>query len=250
MTKPNVFSWILWFLSGMVLLFIIAPFLQLFLSLHFSDYLQILSDNELHESLFTTLLIGIITTLLFSFGAIPLAYLLARKQFPLRQFIISLIDIPIVIPHTAVGIALLTVFSRNGIFPLNIIDSPVGIGLAMAFVSIPFLIQSAREGFLSVPEKLEKASLSLGINHTQTFFKISIPLAWQHIVSGFIMMFARGISEFGAIIIIAYRPTTSSVLLFERFNSFGLSAAKPIAATIIIVSLIIFIILRIFANKK
>jgi len=250
MTKPSVFSWILWMLSGIVLLFIIAPLLQVFLSLHFTDYAKIISDNELHQSLITTLLIGFITTLFFSLGAIPLAYLLARKQFRLKRLIVSIIDIPIVIPHTAVGIALLTVFSPKGIFPLNIIDSSLGIGLAMAFVSIPFLIQSAREGFLTVPEKLEKASLSLGMNHRQTFFKIAIPLAWHHIVSGFIMMFARGISEFGAVIIIAYRPTTSSVLLFERFNSFGLLAAQPVAATIIIISLCIFVVLRLLASKN
>ncbi|NSW45025.1 MAG: ABC transporter permease [Bacteroidales bacterium] len=250
MIKPNVFSWILWLLSGIVLLFIIAPLVQVFLSIHYSDYHKIISDNELHQSLVTTILIGFITSLIFSLLAIPLAYVLARKQFPLKRLIISIIDIPIVIPHTAAGIALLTLFSSKGFFPLNIIDKPIGIGLAMAFVSIPFLIQSAREGFISVPEKLEKASLSLGINYTQTFFKISLPLAWQHIVSGFIMMFARGISEFGAIIIIAYRPTTSSVLLFERFNSFGLSAAQPVAATIIVISLIIFVILRLLASKN
>jgi molybdate/tungstate transport system permease protein len=106
------------------------------------------------------------------------------------------------------------------------------------------------EGFLSVPERLEQAAMNLGASQTKTFFKISLPLAWRSILSGFVLMFARGISEFGAVVIIAYHPMTTPVLIYERFGSFGLQYAKPIAVIVIFISLLVFILLRWLANKK
>jgi molybdate/tungstate transport system permease protein len=148
---------------------------------------------------------------------------------------------------------LLTVFSEGSLLSktgLKIVDSWLGICLAMAYVSLPLLIQSAREGFRQIPDNVEKSALSLGASPVKVFLYISLPLAWRHIVTGYIMMFARGMSEFGAIVIIAYYPMTSSVLLFERMNQFGLSYVQPIAAIIVIVSLAVFVLLRTIAHKK
>lgn len=215
------------------------------------------NDIEIWLSIKRTLWISFITTFIFSIGAIPLAYLLAKHNFWFKNILIGIIDLPVVIPHAAAGIALLTVISPHtylgnllSSLGLNIIDSTLGIGLAMAFVSLPFLIQSARNGFSKIPASIEKAALSLGASPVKVFFKISLPLAWQHIVTGYVMMFARGISEFGAIVIIAYHPMTSSVLLFERMNQFGLSYVQPIATVIILISLIVFILLRFIAKNS
>lgn len=90
----------------------------------------------------------------------------------------------------------------------------------------------------------------IGATPAKVFFHISLPLAWRYIVTGYIMMFARGMSEFGAIVIIAYYPMTSSVLLFERMNQFGLSYVQPIAAVIVVVSLAVFVLLRTIAHKQ
>ncbi len=215
------------------------------------------NDIEIWYSIERTLRIAFLTTFIFSFGAIPLAYLLARKNFRGKNIIISLIDLPIVIPHSAAGIALLTVFAPStfmGKFAsalgISLIDSSVGIGLAMAFVSLPFLIQSAREGFAFISTNIEKSALSLGASPSKVFFKITIPLAWRNIITGYILMFARGMSEFGAVIIIAYHPMTSPVLLFERMNQFGLTYVQPIAALVLLISLVVFIVLRLIARKN
>jgi len=119
----------------------------------------------------------------------------------------------------------------------------------MAFVSLPFLIQSAREGFLNISPNIEKSALSLGVSPLFVFFRVSLPLAFRQILTGYIMMFARGMSEFGAVVIIAYHPLTSPVLLFERMNQFGLSYVQPIAAVVVLVSLIFFVFLRLLAKK-
>jgi len=257
MIKNHYFYWILLLLSGLILLFIISPLLKLVVGSLFVSSDPLFNDPEVWQSIKRTLLISFITTIFFSIGAIPLAYLLARYNFWLKKLIIGIIDLPIVMPHTAAGIALLTIISPStyvGKFlssiGLTIIDSHLGIGLAMAFVSLPFLIQSARVGFSKIPVSLEKAALSLGASPVKVFFKISLPLAWQNIVTGYVLMFARGISEFGAVAIIAYHPMTSPLLLFERMNQFGLTYVQPIATVIIIISLVIFVLLRIIAKSS
>ncbi|MCK4288144.1 MAG: hypothetical protein KAW86_02975, partial [Bacteroidales bacterium] len=79
---------------------------------------------------------------------------------------------------------------------------------------------------------------------------ISLPLAWRNILSGLIMMFARGMSEFGAVVIIAYHPMITPVLIFERFGAFGLKYAQPVAVIFITVSLVVFVILRLLSRER
>jgi molybdate/tungstate transport system permease protein len=82
------------------------------------------------------------------------------------------------------------------------------------------------------------------------FFSISLPLAWRGIVSGLIMMFARGMSEFGAVVIVAYHPMITPVMIFERFGAYGLSYARPVAIVFIAVCLVFFIALRLLSNSR
>jgi molybdate/tungstate transport system permease protein len=161
------------------------------------------------------------------------------------------------LPHTAAGIAILGFVSRDGFlgkvadsFGLTLVNNPIGIALAMAFVSLPFLINSARDGFAAVPERLEKAALTLGAGRTRVFFTISLPLAWRSIITGFVMMFARGMSEFGAVVIVAYHPMIAPVLIYERFSSFGLKYARPASVLFIVVALAVFILLRLISLRK
>jgi molybdate/tungstate transport system permease protein len=195
--------------------------------------------------------------LIFSLAAIPLAYLLARKKFPLKKLVTGIIDLPVVIPHSAAGIALLGFVSRESILGkmgssvgLDFVGHPAGITIAMAFVSIPYLINAARDGFAGVPVRLEKAALTLGASPFRVFFTISLPLAWRNILSGLILMFARGMSEFGAVIVIAYHPMISPVLIYERFGSFGLKYARPVSVLFILIALGLFIALRWLAKEK
>ncbi len=245
------------FLGGLILLFIIAPLVGLFLSSSPDSLISTINDEETVKSIGLTLWAAMAATVLSAFLAIPLSYLLARKNFWGHSLIMGIINLPIVIPHTAAGIALLGIVagnSKSGKFlnqlGFDFIGNPEGIVLAMAFVSVPFLITAAKESFAAVPVKLEKAALTLGASPLRVFFTISLPLAWRGILSGLIMMFARGMSEFGAVVIIAYHPMITPILIYEKFGAFGLKYAQPVAAIFMIVTLIVFIILRIITNKK
>lgn len=257
MIKYNPFNWILLILSSLVLLFILAPLAGMFLNTGGSELLETVNDKDVQNSIWLTLWVSFAATFIFAVGAIPLAWLLARKKFPLKNVVQGIIDLPVVLPHTAAGIAILGFISRDGFLGkaagsvgLTLINNPAGIALAMAFVSIPFLINSARDGFAAVPERLEKAALNLGASQSRVFFTISLPLAWRSILTGFIMMFARGMSEFGAVVIVAYHPMIAPVLIYERFSSFGLKYARPASVLFIMVALVVFIFLRILSFQK
>ncbi|MFP4366099.1 MAG: ABC transporter permease [Bacteroidales bacterium] len=243
------------FLGGLLLLFIIAPLAGIFLETSPAQFFDTAVDREVSGSIWLTLWTSMLATLIFAVAAIPFSWILARKKFPLKKLVSAIIDVPVVIPHSAAGIAILGFVSRDTVVGqigesvgLSFIGTPAGIILAMAFVSIPFLVNAARDGFAAVPEKLEKAALSLGASPARVFFTISLPLAWRPIMSGMIMMWARGMSEFGAVVIVAYHPMITPVLIYERFGTFGLSHATPVAAVFIVVCLLFFVFLRMLAT--
>lgn len=255
--KPKNINLIFTFLSGLVLLFILGPLVGMLLDTPAVDIFEAGMEEDVRESIGLTLGASFLGTLFFSIAAIPFAYLLARKEFKLKRLISGIIDIPVVIPHSAAGIALLGFVSRDSLIGgaadamgFSLVGHPVGIAMAMAFVSLPYLINAARNGFEAVPVRLEKAALNLGASSFKMFFSISLPLAWRSILSGLIMMFARGMSEFGAVIIIAYHPMTTPVMIFERFGAFGLKYAQPVALIFIAISLVVFIFLRWISGKN
>jgi molybdate/tungstate transport system permease protein len=255
--KPSGFNLALGFAGGLILLFILAPLAGMFLNCSGSGLIETAADPVVRKSILLTLSLSICGTLLLALPAIPFAYLLARRNFFGKRLITGMIDLPIIIPHSAAGIALLSVLSRDTLAGslaekcgFSFVSNPAGIMAAMAFVSLPFLINAARDGFAAVPEKLEKTALTLGASPARVFFTITLPLAWRPVLSGLIMMGARGLSEFGAVVIIAYHPMVTSVLIFERFNAFGLKYARPVAALFILICLTVFILLRLLSRER
>jgi molybdate/tungstate transport system permease protein len=244
-------------LGGAVLLFLIAPLTGLFLSTSGVELTQTAHDPEVQRSIWLTVWTAMAATGISALGAIPFAYLLARRNFPLKGLVSALINIPVVIPHSAAGIAILGIISRESLagrtaekFGFSFVSTPAGIMAAMAFVSLPYLINASRDGFSAVPARLEQAAMTLGASRTRVFFTITIPLAWRSIISGLILMWARGMSEFGAVIIVAYHPMVTPVLIFERFNQFGLKYARAVCALFILICLLLFIVLRLVSRSS
>ena len=249
-------------LGFIALLFILLPPLKTVFSFSPVTWWATLLEEEVYHSILLTINAALAATLIGILLGIPLAYLLARHQFKGKRLLEALIDIPIVIPHSAAGVALLFVFGRRFILGkffhnlgIDFFQTFAGVVLAMMFVSIPFLIDSAKEGFKAIDIRLEKVARTLGASPWQVFFRISLPIAAKSILSGSILMWARGVSEFGAIMIIAYNASflginskVLPILVTDRFN-FGLNYARPVAAVGIIISLIIFIVLRLIVLR-
>ena len=254
--RVDTFSLVFIFLAGLLLLFIIAPLVGMFITTTPISLFDAAKETDVQKSIWLTISTSIAATLIFSLAAIPLAYLLARKNFFFKKIILGIINIPVIIPHSAAGIALLGIISRDTFLGkiadslgFSFVNSPAGIIVAMAFVSIPYLINAAIDGFINVPERLEKVALTLGASKTKVFFSITLPLAWRSIFTGIVMMWGRGLSEFGAVIIIAYHPMITPVMIFERFNSYGLQYAKPVTVLFISICLVIFVAMKLISRK-
>jgi molybdate/tungstate transport system permease protein len=244
-------------LGGILILIIAIPLARVIVTADPGILRSTISDMEVVHSILLTLRAALFATLGCILFGVPLAYALARWDFPAKTIVQGIIDLPVMIPHSAAGIALLTVygsefflgkaFARVGI---SFTGTIAGIGLAMAFVSLPFLVNAARDGFLGVDPRLERVARTLGASPWQAFFKVSLALCWRSILSGSIMMWARGIAEFGAVIVLAYHPMVAPILIWERFENYGLKYASPVAAILILLCLIIFSGLRWLARQN
>lgn len=255
--KPNSIQIIFSILGGLFLLFIAAPLIHLMTASSGTTLIATVKDPEVNNSIALSLMMSAFATLAASIFIIPLAWLMARNNFFGKRFVAGLIDIPMMIPHSAAGIALLGIVNRESAFGrfashfgIDFIDHPAGIAIAMAFVSVPYLFNAAHSAFNDVSLRTEQAAQNLGANPWRVFFTISLPLAKHGILNGFVMMFARGMSEFGSIVIIAYNPFTTPVLIFDRFNAFGLKDAQAISAIFIIISLAVFIGVRLLTKPR
>lgn len=243
-------------LSLFLLLFVFVTLANMIVGQVFTDLAGLVdaaASKTVVKSILLSLYAGFIATVISFLLGVPTAYILARKNFVGKRFVESMLDVPVVVPHTVAGIALLTVFGANGLLgaPLQpyiqFRDAMPGIIVAMLFVSAPYLTNSAREGFKSVDPKLENAARSLGAPLWKAFAFVTLPLASRHLLIGSIMCWARAISEFGAVVMIAYYPMIGPTLIYDRFLSQGLSASRPIAVLLILVTLTIFIAVRILS---
>lgn len=258
MKKRNLFFNIVFFaLGGLLLLFIVLPLLSILLGTTPETLWLALTDPQVLNSIRLTFSAAAVATLLAIITGVPLAFLLARRRFRGKRLVEALVNLPIVIPHTAAGVALLLVFGRRGLLgqwltPLGIVftDNFAGVVVGMLFVSLPFLVNLSRESFALVDEELERVALIDGATPWQAFWYVSLPQAWRGVLAGALMMWARGISEFGAVVILAYHPKIVPVLVFERFEGFGLVAAQPVAALLVLVALATFIFLRLSLLKE
>lgn len=234
-----------------MVLFIFLPLATMIVSVSPVRLYEALLESEVMNSILLTLYMGLWATgVAFIFG-VPLAYLLSRYSFPGKRLVEGIIDIPLVIPHTAAGIALLSVFGRKfyggkAFEPLGItfVGAEPGIVIAMMFVSVPIMINTAREGFNAINPRLEQVAQTLGASPMKVFFTITLPLARRSIMTGALMMWSRGISEFGAIFILVYHPMVAPILIWDRFEAYGLEYAKPVAVLMIFLCVGIFLVLR------
>ena len=214
-----------------------------------------LSDERITGALFLSFKSALVATGFSFITGVPLAYVLSRCEFSGKEWVNALLDLPILIPHNAAGIALLFLFSPRstlgvlfGSIGLGFVDTTAGIVLAMVFVSAPFMVKSAQDSFDSVGLDLEDAASNLGATPFRVFMDISLPIAGRGIASGCMLTWARAVSEFGAVVVLAYYPKTAPVLLSDVLIGEGLAAALPITGLLLVTGLIVLVGFR-FLNR-
>ncbi|MDD1719985.1 MAG: ABC transporter permease [Methanoregulaceae archaeon] len=238
-----------WILGGCLVALISAALLAIALPelADIPHLIRVAGETGVLESIFLTIAAGAIAVgILFVFGT-PLSYVLARDRRPWSGAAGTLIDIPLILPHTVAGILVYLLFSTRGLIggPLASAgiffeDAFPGIVVAMVFVSIPYYVRAVREGFAKVPVHLENVARSLGASRFQTFFRVTLPLSYRHIWSGALLAWGRAVGEFAAVVIIAYFPMVVSTLIYQRFTTSGLAESRSIAFLMILIFVAVF----------
>lgn len=253
----SLMFWIFWLVAGMVLAFICLPLLALVLRPSLAQLHEAAMQAGIRDSFIVSLEGAGLSTALSMFFGVPLAYLLARQQFRGKAVIEAVVDLPLTVPHTIAGIALLLVFSRHGWlgpvavqFGLSFWGTFAGVVLAMGYVGLPYAVNAARVGFEGVDPRLERAARSLGAGPWMTFTRISLPLAWRGVMTGLTLCFARAIGEFAAVVLLAYYPMSAPVKIYELFLQAGLDQSVAAAVLFLIIVLGLFWALRLLAYGR
>ncbi|MBW1779748.1 MAG: ABC transporter permease [Deltaproteobacteria bacterium] len=257
MKKREPFFWFTVLCGISIMAFILLPLIEMLTAPSLSMLRETIQDKDVVRSIWLSIYTAGAAALISFFFGTPLAYLLARTNFRGKRFLESIIDLPIVIPHPVVGIAILSVAGKNHLLGqimhdlgIRIMGSVTGIITVLTFVGLPFYVNAVKEGFEGVSPRLENVSRSLGASMFGTFFRVTFPLAWRSMVIGFIMCSARAISEFGAVVIVAYHPMIAPVMIYERFEAYGLKYSQPVAVWLVTICLLLFLVLRMLTLSK
>ncbi|MBD0414797.1 sulfate ABC transporter permease subunit CysT [Oryzicola mucosus] len=218
-------------------------------SLGFADYWAIVSSPRAVASYRVTVLSALGATLFNLVFGLALAWVLVRYRFPGRRLIDALVDLPFALPTAVAGIALTTLFAHNGWFGsflsnfgIKVAYTPLGIMVAMAFTSIPFIVRTVQPVLEDLDPALEEAAQSLGGSDASIFRRVILPLLTPAILAGVSLSFARCLGEFGAIIFIAgnqpHETEITSLLAFIRLEEYDYQAAAAIASVLLITAFV------------
>jgi len=246
-------------LAGAFALFFLLPFVGLLDRALADDRTwEVMTGATARSALRLSLLTASATTLVAVIVGTPVAYALARSHFPGKPIVDALVDLPIVLPPTVAGVALLTAFGRRGILGEPIEDltgftfsfTTTAVVLAQLLVSAPFYVRAAASGFERLDVQQERVAYTLGASRTRTFFRIALPQAWPALVAGIVLCWARAIGELGATLIFAGNlrgeTQTMPLAIISAFEGTELGLAGAIALSLILlaVALVALVVFR------
>jgi len=246
--------WLFILPAALLLALFALPLLALATRSFHSDFFEHVFSQPALKALRLSLATSSVTTLIAGLLGTPLAYMLARWKFKHKRWIEILIDLPIVLPPSVAGLALLIAFGRQGVFgPLlgalgiSIPFTTAAVVLAQTFVAAPLYVRSARIGFYEIDTQLEEAAHVEGANHWQLFYDVMVPLAGRALVSGAVLTWTRALGEFGATILFAGNlegvTQTMPMAIYLGFER-NLGIALALSVMLILVSIILLAITR------
>jgi molybdate transport system permease protein len=207
-----------------------------------------------------SLLTSSLSALLAVAAGMPLAYILARWKFHGKSVLELLVDLPVVLPPSVAGLALLIAFGRQGVFGKWL--SPLGISLpfttaavviAQIFVAAPLFVRSAKVGFAEIDPQLEEAAVVEGAGELQLFRFVMLPLAWRSLLTGIILTWTRALGEFGATIMFAGnlegRTQTMPLAIYLGLER-SLGVALALSVLLVLVSVVLLGVLRKLEKKR
>ncbi|HYA82300.1 MAG TPA: ABC transporter permease [Candidatus Bathyarchaeia archaeon] len=239
---------------GIFIAFISLAIVSLFFRISLNGFFQSLTTEVVVEAIKLSILTSFFSLIIVIVLGTPIAYINARYRYLGKQLVDTLIDIPVVLPPAVAGLGLLMAFGRRGLvgqylsaFGFDIAFTTLAVIMAQVFVSSPFYIRQAKTSFEDVNSEFEAAARTLGATPLGVFFRITVPIAMNGLVSGAIMAWARALGEFGATVMFAGnfqgRTQTMPLAIYSALES-NLDAAISLAIILVIVSFIIIAVIK------
>ncbi len=231
---------------GVTLAFLAVPIVALFLEVPLADVPRLLGDHTVQEALRVTARTNLVANLLIIGLGTPTAFVLATRRFRGRSLVITLVELPLVMPPAVAGIGLLAAFGVGGLLGPDLEDAGIvlpfsewAVVLAVTFVASPFYMRQAITAFEGVDRALVDAARTLGAGPVRTFWRVWMPLSAAGLVAGWVLAFARGVGEFGATIIFAGNVSgqtqTLTLAVYEELDS-NFDVALAIGILLVVLS--------------
>ncbi len=225
-----------------------------------SDFLSNAESSQATQALRLSLVTSTITAAISVLLGTPLAYMLARWSFRLKSGLELLIDLPIVLPPSVAGLALLIAFGRNGVFGsflallgITLPFTMPAVVIAQTFVAAPLYVRAARLGFTEIDTQLEEAAHVEGANQWQLFREVMLPIAGRALVSGAVLTWTRALGEFGATILFAGNlegvTQTMPMAIYLGFER-SLGVAIALSVLLVAVSTVLLLATRRLERKE
>lgn len=231
---------------GVVVAFLALPIVALFTEVPLRQVPDLLRDPVVREAIAVTVRTNAIANAaILGFGT-PAAYFLATRHFPGRSLVITLVELPLVLPPAVAGIGLLSALGAMGLLGTRLAESGIvlpftewAVVLAVTFVASPFYIRQAISAFEGVDRTLTDAARTLGAGPARTFARVALPLALSGLVAGWVLAFARGVGEFGATIVFAGNvqgeTQTLTLAIYEQLDA-NFNVALAISILLVVLS--------------
>lgn len=238
---------------GAIVLLPICALLVKASNLGLAEFWMILSSPRTVASIRVTVTMALAATLFNAIYGLLLAWALARYEFYGKRVLDALVDVPFALPTAVAGLALTALFAKNGWFggPLDrlgipVAYTPLGIAIAMAFTSLPFVVRTVQPVIEDLGYEVEEAGRSLGASDFQILRKVIFPSIFPAFLAGCSLAFARSLGEFGAVIFIAgnqpMRTEIVALLTFIRLEEYNYAAAAAIAAIMLAMAFVMLVI--------
>ncbi len=224
---------------------------------------ELMRTGQVRNALWLSLWTSVITVVLAILIGTPVAYILSRTNFRGKVLIDAAIDLPIVLPPTVAGVALLTAFGRRGLIGepveswtgFTFAFTTVAVVMAQLLVSAPFYVRAARSGFDSFDRQVELVAYTLGASRTRTFFRIVVPQVWPALLAGVVLCWARAMGELGATLIFAGnfegKTQTMPLAIIQSLegSALGLAGAVALSLVLLAVALLLLTLFRLVTGR-
>ncbi|VAX76944.1 Sulfate transport system permease protein CysU [Serratia symbiotica] len=224
------------------------------------QYWRVISNPQVVAAYKVTLLAAGVASLFNAIFGMLMAWILTRYRFPGRSLLDGLIDLPFALPTAVAGLTLSGLFSTTGWygqwlahFDIQVSFTWLGIAVAMAFTSLPFVVRSVQPVLEELGGEYEEAAETLGATRWHTFLRVVLPEMVPALLAGTAISFTRSLGEFGAVIFIAgniaWKTEVASLIIFVRLQEFDYPAASAIASVLLGVSLLLLFSINVFQSR-